>query len=326
MKVCHWTMFNKSGMNRVAETLVEAEKLLGLDSHLCNIQDNPLASFDKMGDADVHVSHTHFPDDFKKKITKPFKLVWVSHGTPENVFTSSVEEAKRGGYGHGDGWMLMQHWMKNADALVTFWPRHQKILKSMCDKRTQVHCIPMGIDKSFWKLTPTKGKFSGSPSLFTCENCHPIKWPLDLFIMWPWVYPNVNGNSCLHCIYLPNDLHRFFFTLANANGTSYASHLSSQAWSHDMMRNAYNSVDYVIGLVRYGDFNRVSLEANACGAKTISYAGNPYSDFWLPEGDQRNTAELLTQILNGQVKPREKAVVPDSSEMAIKMKEIYESI
>ena len=326
MKVCHWTMFNQSGMNRVAETLVAGEKALGLDSHLCNIQENPLKAFESMGDADIHVSHTHFPDQFRKMITKPFKLVWISHGTPENVFNSSVVDGTKGGYGAGDAWMLMQHWMKVADARVTFWPRHQAILQSMADKRTTVHLVPLGIDKTFWKPVPSLGKFTGSPSLFTCENCHPIKWPLDLFIAWPWVYPKLKGNPCLHCIYLPTNSHRWFFPLVNANGASYASHISSAVWPNETMRNAFVSNDYSIGLVQKGDFNRVSLEANACGTKTISYEGNPYSDFWVPEGDQRIIADRLVKILNGEVEPRKKDPIPDAADTAVAMKAIYESL
>jgi hypothetical protein len=88
----------------------------------------------------------------------------------------------------------------------------------------------------------------------------------------------------------------------------------------------FNSVDYFIGLVRYGDFNRISLEANATGVKTISYSGNPYSDFWVPEGDQREIAKVLVEILNGNVEPRKKDIVPDIEETAKGMVKIYERI
>ena len=33
LKIAHWSMYNKSGMNRVAESMVEAEKKLGIDSY-----------------------------------------------------------------------------------------------------------------------------------------------------------------------------------------------------------------------------------------------------------------------------------------------------
>ena len=70
----------------------------------------------------------------------------------------------------------------------------------------------------------------------------------------------------------------------------------------------------------------MSLESNACGAKTISYSGNEYSDFWLPEGDQRETAKLLLGILKGDVSPREKRPVEDIKNTALAMKAIYERI
>ena len=324
MKICHWSMHNRSGMHRVAESLVAAERVLGLDSILCNLHDGN--SFDQTLDADVHVSHTHFPDALRLRLSKPLKLVWVGHGTPEHVFQSSVEEGSYKKYGHGDGWMLAQHWLQTADALVTFWPRHQAIWQSLCDKGRTVHCVPLGVDKTFWMPTPTRGKYSGVPSLFTSENCHYIKWPFDLFIVWPWVYPRLTGNAVLHAVYLPTDQHRWFFPLVNRNGCSYGAHISPVAMEPEDLRNAFCSVDYMIGLVRYGDHNRLSLEANACGTKTISYAGNPYSDFWLTEGDQRVMADQLVAILNGEVSPRSKDPVPDVAETATAMKAIYEGI
>jgi len=327
MRVCHYSMFNKSGMHRVAESLVAAEKKLGLDSTLINIHELGQAQIIEQGtDGDIQVSHTHFPDYMRKNLSKPLKLVWVGHGTPEHVFQTSVEAGQNKGYGHGDGWMLVQHWLQTADACVTFWPRHQKIWQSLCDKHTIVDCVPLGVDKSFWIPAPTKGKFAGSPSVFTAENGHYIKWPLDLFILWPWVYPHVKGNALLHACYLPNDQHRWFFPLVNRNGCSYASHISPLVWAPAALKNVHNSVDYYIGLVRYGDFNRACLEANSCGTKTISYIGNPYSDFWLPEGDQRVMADELIKILNKEVEPRKKEIVPDIEETAKGMKAIYERI
>lgn len=324
MKVGHWTMYNKSGMNRVAESIVNAEKKLGIDSNLCNIQTT--TDFASMYDCDIHVSHTHFPDEVRKKLTKPLKLVWVGHGTPEHVFQTSVESGTKGGYGHGDGWMLVMNWLRTADAIVTFWPRHQAIWKSICDKNTVVDCVPLGVERDFWKPVVSKGKFAGEPSIFTSENSHYIKWPLDLLITWPWVYPHVKGNACLHVAYLPRDQHRWFFPLVNRNGASYGSHISPIVFEHEDLRNVFSSIDFFIGLVRYGDFNRLCLEANASGAKTISYQGNEYSDYWVTEGDQRTIAKELIGILNGDVKPREKTQVPDIEITATEMIKIYERI
>lgn len=327
MKIAHWTMYNNSGMNRVAETLCNEERKLGMDSYLCNPQNdtNPSA-FDHVLDADIHVSHTHFPSWFQRKIEKKYKLVWVGHGTPDHIFQTSVESAEHTQYGCSDGWMLTQHWLKVADAAVTFWPRHQAIYQSMVPKSQKVHLVPLGVDTNFWKKQPSKGKYAGDPSVFSCENSHYIKWPYDLLVAWPWVYPKVKGNPSLGLIYLPSNLHRHFFPLVNANGAGYASHISNAVFSQADLVNSFNSIDYYVGLVRYGDFNRCSLEANACGATTISYRGNPYSDYWLTEGDQRVMAEELTAILNKQVEPRKKDPVLDSSVTAEGMKVIYESI
>lgn len=315
-------MLNKSGMHRVAESMVNAERALGLDSHLIDVYTQP----DIALDADVHVSHTHFPDAMRAKVTKPLKLVWIAHGTPEHVFDSSIEAGEKGGYGHADGWQLCTNWLRTADAIVTFWPRHQAIWKSLCDKNTIVDCVPLGVDKSFWKPMQSRGKFAGSPSLITAENPHYFKAPRDLFIAWPWVWPKLQGEATLHALYLPNSMHRWYFPLIYRNGSGYRSHISATVFDHDNLRNAFNSIDYFIGLVGKGDFNRISLEANACGIKTISYKGNPYSDFWIEEGDQRAMAAELVEILNGNRKPREKETVPDISATAEGMKKIYERI
>ena len=318
-------MVNGSGMNRVAESMCAAEVRLGIDAHLVNPQ-STLESLDPWLDADVHVSHTHLPDEFRRRISRPYKVVWVGHGTPEHVFQTSVEEGLNHGYGHADNWMLCQHWLRTADALVTFWPRHQAIWKSFCDKATRVDCVPLGVDRSFWKPTPSRGRFDGDPSVFTAENAHYIKWPLDLFIAWPWVVPRVKGRPKLHAPYLPRDQHRWWFPLVNRNDCSYSAHISHTVFSQSELVNVFNSIDFFIGLVQKGDFNRLSLEAAACGAWTISYTGNPYADFWLPEGDQQTIADELVKILNGDIPPREKKPVPDVSETAAAMIEIYQRI
>ena len=324
LKIRHWVMMNKSGMNRVAESIAAAEKVLGMDSEIVNCQDP--AVFDANIDADIHVSHTHVPDYVRKKCGENFHAVWIGHGTPEHVFATSIEADANRNMGAQDGIQLMQNWLRTADAIVTFWPRHQWIYQSICDKNTIVDCVPLGVDKTFWKPVQSRGKYLGTPSLLTAENGHQIKWPLDLFIAWPSVAEAILSDARLHAEYLPNDQHRWYFPLLNRNGCSYSSVITSMVLDPENLRNAFCSVDYYIGLVRYGDHNRICLEANACGTKTISYAGNPYSDFWITEGDQRQIAQELIEILTGKVKPRDKTPVPDILDTAKAMIEIYKRI
>lgn len=325
MRIVHWVAFKGSGMYAVAASISEAERELELDSHLVDIQKTTSEEMDQWVDADIHVAHTHFPDEVRRRVTRPLKLVFPAHGTPEHVFYSAVESAKTG-YGHGDGWMLYQYWLQNADGIVTFWPRHQAIMQTLVDKGTKVHLAPLGVNRAFWEKGQSGGAWAGNPSVWTGENCHQIKWPLDLLLMWGWVYREVPG-ACLHVNYLPSDLHRWFFSLANRNGASYGAHISSFTFPHTELRNIFKSIDYFIGLVKYGDFNRLCLEAAASGGcKIISYVGNPYADYHVHEGDQRVTAQELIEILKGNVEPREKASVPDISETALAMQQIYEGI
>ena len=133
-------------------------------------------------------------------------------------------------------------------------------------------------------------------------------------------------DSKLHAIYLPRDVHRVFFPWVNANGCSYGSYISPNTFPPELLRNAFQSTDYTVGLVRYGDINHLSLQANAAGATTISYTGNPHADYWIPEGDQRVIASELCAIFRGEREKRVKSPVPDVQETAEAMRAIYEAI
>lgn len=324
LSIRHWSLKNSSGMHRVAESLAVAERAAGLNSENvdCSVRSS---EWDSALDADVHVVHTHFPNELRKKVRKPLKIVWVAHGTPDHVIQGSVEAGSGAPYGHSDALMLMQYWLKNADARVTFWPRHQWFYQSMVDKGTKVHCVPLGVDKAFWSNGVSRGKYEGTPSLFTAENPHWIKWPMDLYMIWPEVFDQLEGAK-LHSVYMPRDMHRWVFPIVNRNGTSYGAHISPITFAHEELRNVFRSVDFVIGLVRYGDFNQLSLQANAAGATTISYRGNEYADFWMTEGDQRDMAKELAAILKGEVEPRKKTPVPDISETVSAFQSIYSEI
>lgn len=322
MKVAHWTWGNSSGMHRVAESISKAERELGLDSRLV-WADSPKDLLEwAVEEAQIHIGHTHLPESVWSKRPRP-PVIWVGHGTPEVVLHDTAEEVRKGSYGHGDAFMLIQYWMQHADAMVTFWPRHEAIWRSLCDKHTLVKCITLGLDKTFWHPQPSRGKFAGNPSVLSHENCYEIKWPLDLIITWPWVCEEV-PHARLHLNYMPHDQHRVWFPLANRNGSSFYSYMSSKVFGHEDLRNNYCSNDFYIGLVRYGDFNRAALEARACGTKLISYTGNPYAHYWIPEGDQRVMADYLIKVLKGDTQPREDILdVPDIKDTALEMVELY---
>jgi hypothetical protein len=319
LKVVHWSSKNGSGMHRMAEEITAAEIASGMQS-VCLDGDNPCEIPDGL-DADIHVVHTHLPDAVDDRESKK---IYVAHGTPEVLFQGSIEQSKSG-HGAADGWMVNTHFLRTSDAVVTFWPRHAAIWQSLVDKRSLVDCVPMGIDLSKWRGATSRGKWSGEPSLLTAENCHTIKWPLDLMIAMTWVYDEIR-TARLHMIYLPADQARWWGALTMNNRTAYRSYISSVALDHGELANAFSSVDYYVGLVRYGDFNRICLEAKAAGCPVISYRGNEYADYWIDEGDQRVIAAQLRMILRGDVEKRETPAVPDISETVRALGKIYERI
>jgi hypothetical protein len=321
MKIVHWVEKGlRSGLGHTATHISAAERALGIDSILVDCNDE--ADWHNADDADVYVVHLFLP---LKRIYDKTPKVWVAHGTPETMFEGAYLETTKGQYGPADGWMLSQWWLQNADVTVTFWPRHEAIWKSLSDKHTRVEGVPMGADLEFWKPVQSGGKFAGEPSVFSAENCYTLKWPWDLLVAWGWVAREL-PESKLHVAYVPMDQSRFWGSLINRNGAGFHSYMTHRAFSHEELRNAFNSTDYYCGLVRYGDHNYISLQANASGAKTISYPGNPYSDYWVDFGDQRILAQQLGAILRGDAEPRVKSPVVSIQRTAERMKEIYLSL
>ena len=317
-------MTNGSGMHRVAEALAAAETALGHDSQLVDI--NKPDTWDSAVDADVQVIHTHFPDNMAKRVTRPLRLVWVGHGTPDHMFQNAAEESDHGGMWAGRPIGLLLHWMKVAHAKVTFWERHKWMYDRMLTVGARpVDLVPLGVDLAFWGGGTTAGKFAGEPSVFTCENPHYIKWPYDLLVAWAAIADDL-PDARLHGAYLPNDMHSFYFPFFDALGSTYTAYLSATVFDKINLRNAYLSSDFFCGLVRYGDLNHNGLQAAAAGANTISYAGNPHAKYWIAEGDQREIARQLLAIFRKEVEPRTPTPVPDITDTAKAMLAVYGDI
>lgn len=321
MKIIHWSQKAlQSGLGNTAQHICEAEKALGLNSVLVDCYDE--ADWHNAGDADIHVMHLHLPLKFLHD-GKP--KVWVAHATPEVMWEGAFDESLKGQYGHADGWMVAQYWLQNADMTVTFWPRHEAIWKSLSDKHTRIEGVPLGVT-DFWRPTESRGEFTGKPSVFTAENWYYIKRPLDLFIAWPWVVQAGLYDAKLHAVNVPLDHNRFLFPLINRNGASYHSYITNRVFSPEELRNAFCSTDYCANLVRYSDHNYVGLQAAACGAKVISYKGNPYATHWVDFGDQRILAQQLSAILRNEAEPRIAEKPVSIARTAERMKEIYLSL
>lgn len=310
----------------MATMICQAETEMGLDSFLCYTDGGVgkptpgvrvLPDKEVARDADIHVIHSHVPDDM------PGKKVMIPHGTPEHCFQVTTESMKTN-YAGSDAFSLTTYWINRADAVVTFWPRHAALWQTVAPKQ-KINVIPMGVNKEFWSSGESKGKWVGSPSVFNCENGHSIKWPLDIFLAWPMVTKEATG-ARLHAHYLPHDMHRFWYPLMYLNGTAYHSYSGSTYFGPESLRNGFKSSDFYLSPVRYGDHNTICMEAKAAGAKVISYKGNVYADYWISEGDQRVMAEELISIFKGEVEPRTSEPVADIKETAQAMKGLYESL
>lgn len=331
MKIAHWSMLNHSGMHHVAAAMAKAETTLGTESILLDPFDKGQVGWDNALDADVHVSHTHIPErigkhSFKRSCTKPYRWVFPVHGTPELVLENSIKDAEANGYGAGTSFAHHQIGMQNADAILTFWERHQALYQLATDKHTIVDLIPMGIDVAFWANGKTAGKYQGAPSFFNCDNAYPFKWALEILRVWPLVRAELD-EAVLHITNLPTALHRFADVLAARNGSLIGAVVGNWSYDHNNLRNILKSIDYYLSPVRYGDHNRICLEAAAAGAKLISYPGNVYADYWMPEGDQREVVKALIAIGRGEVAPRaDKRPVPTEQEMAEATINVYERI
>lgn len=330
MRVCHWSIGNHSGMHHVAASMARAELALGVETMLLDPFDSAQTNWELALDADVHVSHTHIPErignhSFKKSCTKPYRWVFPVHGTPELVFENSIKDAEANGYGTGTSFAHHQIGMQTADAILTFWSRHQALYQLATDKHTIVDCVPMGIDHAFWQGGVSAGKYLGSPSFYNCDNAYPFKWAIEILRLWPWVREELD-EAVLHIAYLPTAIHRFVDVMAARYGSLRGAVIGNWSYDHTNLRNIFTSIDYYVSPVRYGDHNRVCLEARAAGAKVISYPGNDYADYWVPEGDQRRIAAELIRIGKGEVEPRQAMPVPTEQQMGEATINVYERI
>ena len=319
MKIAHWTFLNGSGLSDLATGICEAEKRLGSESLICNTTDS--ATWVAPDDVDVHVIHSHIPDSVLYKTTK--KVVAVQHGAPEHVFEESVKSGLGGAYGAGDNLVLLGHYMRVAHAVITFWPRQEFIFKKLSS--APVFCIPLGIDTKFWMPVGNKQLLAGNPAILTSENCHTCKWPIDLLLMWDEVAKAI-PSARVHFTNIPYDQHRWWIPLAYMSKARYTIYIGPTRFSHEQLKDYVCSASYYYSPVEYGDYNMMSLQARALGTPVISYRGNMFADYWITEGDQREQANELIDILQGKREPRDIGQIPDIEETAGRMLDIYRSL
>lgn len=316
-------------MHHVAASMARAELAQGVEARLVDPFDPAQQGWDLTLDADIHVSHTNIPERigahvFQQSCTKPYRWVFPIHGTPEHVFESSIQDASTNGYNTGVSYAQHQWGMQNADAIMTFVPRHQWLYQIGTDKHTIVDLIPMGIDTHFWTGGASPGKYAGLPSFFSCENQHAFKWGIYLMRMWSRVREGL-PSAVLHVANLPTNIQRFADMLVARYGARGVV-AGSWRYDHPQLRDIMRSMDFYVSPVRYGDVNRACLEASAAGLRVISYPGNDYADYWMHEGDDRLTARDLIEIGKGEIAPRSKTPVPTEADMARAAINVYERV
>jgi hypothetical protein len=192
----------------------------------------------------------------------------------------------------------------------------------MTDK--PVFCIPMGIKKDFW-VKQDLPPLAGTPALFTAENMHNCKWPIDMFFLWPHLMKSL-PDARLHVTNIPINQQNWWWPLSYMNGSKYTMFMSAMRFDATSLRNYLSATPFYYSPVRYGDHNRISLEAAACGAKIISFEGNEYAHYWVHEGDQRRQLIDLVAILSGETIERSPFLVPDIKDMEEAMLQVYKAV
>jgi hypothetical protein len=271
-------------------------------------------------DGDVHVVHSHIPDVLS--MNPKTRMVMVQHGSPEHIFETSVVQGVSQTYAPADTLALVSFFLRKSKAIITFWPRHAAIWETMTDR--PIFCIPMGVKREFW-IKQNIPPLQGDPAIFTAENAHNVKWPLDMFYMWPHLIERF-PNGRLHSVNIPTDQHRWWWPIAYMNNARYTMFMSAWRFGPEELRNYLSAAPYYYSPVHYGDHNRISMEAASCGAKVISFEGNEYAHFWVREGDQRRQLEDLTAIFKGETPIRSPLDVPDSKDMAEAMVQVYKAV
>lgn len=331
-KIAHWSISNgPSGLHHMARAMIESETRLGLDSAFVNVDKSEEWQKGHAVDADIHVVHSRFPDiqyaRIRNRTGKEPKIVFVSHGIPEWNMELALNQFNIEGaevYRPLDYWYLTRHWLREADAFVVLNPRQQAVYQTMCQKGRTIDLVPMGVDTTFW----AEGKsqhFEGQPAVWMSENQARIKWALDVFTAWPFITKEV-PQAFLHAHYIPFDMQRFLIDFANSNGTSYRANITARTFSHETLRDMWKGFDFNLATTRYGDNTVLTMQAEAAGLKTISYPGNEYASYWMPEGDQRVMAKTLVSIFRGEVPMRVKLPVPTLEEMGRAMIAVYERL
>lgn len=330
LRIAHWTLINgPSGLHHMAVAMSEADRRLGHDSALVDVEKPETWLSGHAIDADLHVVHTRFPDIQWSRIknrtgTLP-KTVFVSHGIPEWNMELALNQFNIDGaevyYPH-DYWMLTRHWMRVADAFVVLNPRQQAIYETMAQKGRIIDCVPMGVDTAFWAGGAKSARFEGQPAVWMSENQSRIKWALDVFTAWPFVLRD-HPQAFLHAHYIVFDMQRFLVDFANSNGCAYRANITARTFSHESLRTMWTGFDFNLATTRYGDNTVLTMQAEAAGLKTISYPGNAYASYWMPEGDQRVMAKTLSAIFAGDVPMRVKEPVPSLEEMGRAMEAVY---
>jgi hypothetical protein len=300
----------------MAATEMAEEIKRGIDARIFN--PNGVFDAERAAGADVHVVHTHLPDSFQND---GVPVVYVAHGTPETIINTTRTEYATGGYGHGDALMLLMHWLQTADAVVTHWERHAEIYRTLSDKGTRIDVVPMGIERDLWQPVTSLGKYAGTPSVFTAENQYQIKSNEKVYLIWPAIVRTLPA-ARLHAIYVPRDQWGWQMPLAHRT-CGFTSYISDVVLDPAGLRNAFCSTDFYLSLIQNGDYGVTGMQAAACGGQVISYWGNPYSHYWLDEGDQRRIAAQLLAVLRGEVEPRTPLPVPTVAEMCDGYLEIY---
>jgi len=250
-KVVHWHIFTEEpcGANESVKDLVRAERKLGLDSTILDLERVPENA--------IHVIHTLFDIEFIKKYRG--KKLFFLRTMPEHWLEGVYVNARR-------FWHVM-NLLNYCDALVGFLYRQIDIYRFYTAK--PIYKIPLGVDLDRYSMKGRIKELDGNPSILWCDTPYSVKYPFILFHALKYLYRKGFKGFKLHMI-VPERYHKGIRAIFKMLDMDDRLELYDYLLTDELIQ-FYRGADLSVTTNMYGDVNRSIAERFACGLPTITF-------------------------------------------------------